>query len=604
LTLGCAAFTVSRTMTPAAVATSTWTVGRQTLAAFVAIATVVLVAPASTYLAATHYVEANRQLRGSNEAVSGFQRLRTAYAVATVHRQSAAQSEARTLKPRGEQALAEVQQSFDALERYPTGSGLDSQALARLRARITAELNGTSASSADETLQTLGRSVEIAARLREIRTSEAEHAAAWLYLTIGLAAALMLLALAWLLVCIRRDLLERQWFESQLQDANRLLESLFESMPAMVFAKDAKTLRFVRINRVAEKIIGYGREQLLGRNDYDFFPKDQADHFTAKDRETLAQGDIVEIQQEEIDTGDHGRRTLHTLKVPVRGKDGQPSLLLGISLDITQQKEAERRVVALNEELIRQAQLLQSSNEELESFCYSVSHDLRTPLRAINGYARLLEQEYSDRVDSQGVRYVQTICKACDRMAQLIDDLLEFSRIGRQSLSREVVDMTASARRSMTDAVEGRTDLVPLIEITELPSIVGDRTLLQLVWLNLIDNAVKYTTGVNGARVRISAERTGGEIVYSVSDNGVGFDMRYADKLFGVFQRLHSSTDYPGNGVGLAIAHRIIARHGGRIWANSEPANGSTFCFAMPSGEPMLESTTSQSLHPEAEAVH
>jgi PAS domain S-box-containing protein len=369
----------------------------------------------------------------------------------------------------------------------------------------------------------------------------------------------------------------------------------------MVFAKDARTLRFVRINRVAEKIIGYGREQLLGRNDYDFFPKDQADHFTAKDRETLAQGDIVEIPQEEIDTGDHGRRTLHTLKVPVRGKDGQPSLLLGISLDITQQKEAERRVVALNEELIRQAQLLQSSNQELESFCYSVSHDLRTPLRAINGYARLLEQEYADRVDSDGARYLRTICSACNRMAQLIDDLLEFSRIGRQSLSRESVDMAASARKATTDALEGRTDPMPLVEIGELPGTVGDRTLLHLVWLNLIDNAVKYSAGVNGARIRIDAERHEDEIVYSVSDNGVGFDMQYADKLFGVFQRLHSSTDYPGNGVGLAIAQRIIARHGGRIWANSEPARGSTFSFALPFAEPTLQSTKSH--HPAAEAV-
>jgi light-regulated signal transduction histidine kinase (bacteriophytochrome) len=226
--------------------------------------------------------------------------------------------------------------------------------------------------------------------------------------------------------------------------------------------------------------------------------------------------------------------------------------------------------------------MLQSSNQELESFCYSVSHDLRAPLRAINGYARLLEQEYGRHFDAEGVRYLHTICNACDRMARLIDDLLEFSRIGRQTLEHEPVDMQTVVSKVINDVTAGRAAPLPTIETGDLPSISGDRNMVQQVWLNLIDNAVKYTGRVNSPHINIGAERKGNEVVYSVSDNGIGFDMQYADKLFGVFQRLHASPEYPGTGVGLAIAQRIVTRHGGRIWASSEPGLGTTFSFALP----------------------
>ncbi len=544
-----------------AVAPSTWSVGPKTRAAALTIAAIVLAAPVTTWFVARHQISSGQQVAISDDIIARYQRLKDDLLETprSIERARAGLIKLTSLAPGGAAANLE-----------------------RLRA-----LGDALASPADD-----GRAVTLADEalraeqaLRERRIQTAQSAVFWLYCTLALAAVLTPLTLVWLFARIRHELLARQWYEEQLQEANRLLESVFENMPAMLFAKDAKTLRFTHINRAAEKIVGYTRAQLLGRSDYDFFPPEQAEHFTSKDRETLAKGDALEIPHEEIDTGDHGRRILHTFKVPIRDREGKPSLLLGISLDVTQQRAAEQRVAALNEELMQQARALQSSNEELESFCYSVSHDLRAPLRAINGFARLLEQDYGSRFDEIGARYLRTICNACQRMAQLIDDLLEFSRIGRQTLALEPIDMEAAVRKAIDDTVNGVTGPRPTIATAQLPRATGDRTMLQLVWLNLIDNAVKYTRGVVAPRINIAAEERGDEVVYSVSDNGIGFDMQYADKLFGVFQRLHANPDYPGTGVGLAITQRIIARHGGRIWAHSEPGIGSTFRFSLPRRE-------------------
>ena len=586
-------------MSMGTVAPAAWSVGRKTLAIFIATGVIVIAAPAASYFTTARYVRSERRAQQSTEIVSALQQLRAAYSNVVANQYALASSGDSAFTLQRDRALGEVRLQLRALQQRQTlGTSEGPQRLQMIRSSIDGQAmefsTGPELSTRPATLPwaqrheqsiTLGMiddAIAAEAALSGQRDAATRQAAHWLYTTIALAALLTLLALAWLLISVRRDLLERDWFEGQLQEANLLLESLLENLPAMVFAKDAATLRFVRINRMAERIMGYTREQLLGRGDHDFFPAEQADYFNTKDRETLAKGDIVEIPHEEIDTGDHGRRTLHTFKVPIRGKDGKPSLLLGISLDITQQKAAERRVVGLNNELIRQSQMLQSSNQELESFCYSVSHDLRAPLRAINGYARLLEQEYGNRFDAEGIRYLHTICNACDRMAHLIDDLLEFSRIGRQTLEHEPVDMQTVVSKVINDVTAGRTAPLPVIETGDLPSISGDRNMVQQVWLNLIDNAVKYTGGVNSPHINIGAERKGNEVVYSVSDNGIGFDMQYADKLFGVFQRLHASPEYPGTGVGLAIAQRIVTRHGGRIWASSEPGLGTTFSFALP----------------------
>jgi signal transduction histidine kinase len=244
----------------------------------------------------------------------------------------------------------------------------------------------------------------------------------------------------------------------------------------------------------------------------------------------------------------------------------------------TEMRERTRQAAALG----RANTSLQMANRELESFSYSVSHDLRAPLRAIDGYSLLVQEDYGAQLDETGRRYIQTIRNGSQRMAALIDDLLTFSRLSRQSLNRQTVDMTALARRAAAEVLEGQPDPKPAVNIAELPAVPGDPALLRQVWTNLISNAVKFSSKAATPEVQVRAAAEAGMVRFEVQDNGVGFDMKYADKLFGVFQRLHSIDEYPGTGVGLAIVQRIIARHEGAVTAQAERGKGATFGFTLP----------------------
>jgi PAS domain S-box-containing protein len=395
--------------------------------------------------------------------------------------------------------------------------------------------------------------------------------------------AIILLALGvliWSVILMRSELRERQQKENQLRDINAYVESLLENIPAMIFIKDARDLRFVRINKAGESLLGISREEFVGKSDHDFFPPDQVEFFINKDREVLAQDKVVEIPEETIDTRNHGQRWLHTLKVPVMNVDKKPLLLLGISMDITTQKLAEQRIKALNVELEQKAKQLKVSNSELETFCYSVSHDLRAPLRTIEGFAQLLEENQRSSLDADSLRYLNTIRRSSKQMSQLIDDLLAYSKMGRQTITTEKLDMNLLAARATEIAAFGRNPR-PEIIIDDLPNITGDETMISSVWLNLIDNAIKYSAKNIMPRIHISARSDDHTITYCVQDNGVGFDMQQYDKLFDVFQRLHSEREFTGTGLGLAIVERIISRHGGRVWAEGTPQQGATFYFSL-----------------------
>jgi len=209
------------------------------------------------------------------------------------------------------------------------------------------------------------------------------------------------------------------------------------------------------------------------------------------------------------------------------------------------------------------------ANKELESFSYSVSHDLRAPLRIINGYTQIMMEDYKEKLDDEGKRMLLAISANAKKMGELIDDLLNLSRLGRKDLVVNNVDMKGLVESVINETILPEKN-TPIIEVGELHPVECDRRLIQQVWINLISNAVKYSGKKEKPVIKLSSVKSGDEIIYCIKDNGVGFDMKYAGKLFGVFQRLHKASDFEGTGVGLALIHRIVLRHHGRVWAEAE----------------------------------
>jgi PAS domain S-box-containing protein len=393
------------------------------------------------------------------------------------------------------------------------------------------------------------------------------------------------------LLSVSRDITEVKRAETNLTTANRFLDSLIEMLPVMIFVKDAHTLHYVRQNRATLDLLGLSKDDVIGKRDHDFLPAEQADFILAKDREVLASGRLVDIPEQSIHTRLLGVRTLHTMKMPVLDEHGTPEFLLGVSEDITERKLAEHAIRELNAALVAKAAQLEATNKELESFSYSVSHDLRAPLRAVDGFALMLEEDYKERLDAEGLRYLSVIRQNSLRMGALIDDLLAFSRLGRQSVTHDEINVDSLVREVVEEVLHsqafggGGGATAPQIEVEPLPPARADRGLLRQVWVNLIANAVKYSSKAARPSIQVSGREVGAENHYSVRDNGVGFDMDYAGQLFRVFQRLHRADEFSGTGVGLAIVHRVVTRHGGRVWAEGKVDNGAVFSFALPRGD-------------------
>jgi PAS domain S-box-containing protein len=278
-------------------------------------------------------------------------------------------------------------------------------------------------------------------------------------------------------------------------------------------------------------------------------------------------------------------RVLSSNGASIRDRSGNIVMAVLTSGDITERKRAEQEVHELNSKLEdrvrRRTAELESANKELEAFSYSVSHDLRAPLRAIDGFSQAVVEDYGSSLPAEGQEYLETICRGAKRMGELIDDLLAFSRLSRQSISPSPIDTCTLVSQCLEDLESTHKNRVIEFSVGELPSCLGDRALLKQVWTNLLSNAIKFTSNRPCASVQVGAQLESGKVVYFIKDNGAGFDMKYANKLFGVFQRLHRNDEFEGTGVGLAIVQRIVHRHGGRVWADAVLDQGATFYFTV-----------------------
>ena len=379
-------------------------------------------------------------------------------------------------------------------------------------------------------------------------------------------------------LAIRSDITSRKMAEEELEKSLKEISdykyALDES--AIVAITDQKgVIRYANHNFC--RISRFGYDELIGQDhriiNSGYHPKE----FIRNLWVTIANGKIWrgELKNRAKD-GTH--YWVDTTIVPFLGEQGKPYQYVAIRADITQRKQAEEEIMILNEELEKR---VRERTEEMESFSYSVSHDLRAPLRAINGYANILEEDYNDRLDEEGKRLLKEVQQNARKMGVLIDDLLAFSRLGRKEIERSTIDMNRLAKQAIKET-ELASRHHASIKLWPLLPAKGDPALLQNVLNNLVSNAVKYSGKNEKPFIEIRSKRGNGELIYSVKDNGVGFDMLYEGKLFGVFQRLHSADEFPGTGVGLAMAKRIISKHKGRIWAQGKLNEGATFYFSLP----------------------
>jgi light-regulated signal transduction histidine kinase (bacteriophytochrome) len=269
--------------------------------------------------------------------------------------------------------------------------------------------------------------------------------------------------------------------------------------------------------------------------------------------------------------------------VPVHDEHGTVLRWCGTNTDITERKQTEEAIQQLNVELHQHTAQLEEANKELDSFSYSVAHDLRAPLRAVDGFSSILAADYANLLDDNGRRMLGVIRGETERMGRLIDDLLAFSRLGRQAIEPEPIDMQNLAQEVFDGLAAQEPERKLRLNLQAIPPATGTVAMIRQVWVNLISNAVKFTKGREVSEIEIGV-REGEEDgpIYFVKDNGAGFDMRFAGKLFGIFQRLHSEHEFPGIGIGLALVQRIVERHGGRVWAEGDIERGATFFFTIP----------------------
>ena len=381
----------------------------------------------------------------------------------------------------------------------------------------------------------------------------------------------------------------RRLAEEALRSSQRFLDSIVESIPNMVFVKDADTLRFVRFNKAGERLVGYAREELIGRSDADFFPPHEAAAFSAKDREVLAGGDVVEIAEERIHTRTNGVRILHTRKVPIVDAAGRPIYLLGVSEDITEAKQAAEQLQLAREEA-------EAANRAKSDFLAKMSHELRTPLNSIIGFSEVLEDQTFGPLTERQRRYVRNVQVSGRQLLELVNDVLDLAKVeaGRMDLDQcpLVVAAALEEARALVAPLAERKRLVLEVDVSpELPPLTADLVRVRQILNNLLGNAIKYTP--DGGRVRVGARlvappsgETGDWLEVSVADTGIGIAPADHERIFEEFEQVDA--DYvrgqQGTGLGLALTRRLVALHGGLLTMDSELGKGTTFRVLLPLG--------------------
>ena len=370
-------------------------------------------------------------------------------------------------------------------------------------------------------------------------------------------------------------------YDRQVDAEREFSDLVIDSLPGIFYMVD-RDGHLLRWNRNAVSTLGHSVDELSHMDPMQFFDPMDRQRVCRRMDEAFDKG---RAQFEATLVTKSGARTPHFFTAIRTKHNGSPAVI-GMGIDISARKEAEEEVKALNRDLenrvARRTAALQAANQELEAFAYSVSHDLRAPLRHINAFAHILQRNIEDKIDEADRSNLEAILAAAQRMDQLINDLLLLSRAGRQELRHVPVNLGELVDLVRAEMAPEQTGREIEWKVGPLPTVEADPSLLRQVFINLIGNAIKYTRPREKARIEVGAEERDGEHVIYIRDNGVGFEAKYAHRLFGVFQRLHTDREFEGTGIGLAIVRRIVSRHGGTVWADGKTGEGATLYFTLP----------------------
>lgn len=381
----------------------------------------------------------------------------------------------------------------------------------------------------------------------------------------------------------RALVLSRAAAELDAQASHNQLQKLIDNTAAVIYMKRIDNGRYLLVNREWERLFKVSRDLAINLTDHGVFPDELADQLRENDLWTAREGRTVQF--EETAETPQGTRTYVSVKFPVLDSGSEPYAVCGISTDITEWKQAEaeaRRLAAELETRVRNRTAeLEASNRELDAFAYTVSHDLRAPLRSLHGFSQALLDDYTDQLDDTGREYLRRLQANVARMGHMIDNLLNLSSSTRVELVRQDVDLSAMAHDVAEELAAAEPGRQVNMVVHDGLHTHADPQLLRLLLQNLISNAWKFTGRSSRPVVEVTCCERDGQSLFVVRDNGAGFDMRYADKLFTAFQRLHPAAEFDGTGIGLAIVARIVRRHGGRVLAEAAPDQGASFFFSL-----------------------